>query len=144
MKNRSLIFLFLSVITGFMLTGCEATDENITGDDVRDPYIGVWQFVESGFKSTKAQSYIVSISKDPVNSSQVLLKNFGNPGTQDISVEGIVTANQIVISSQSMNNGWVVEGTGKTTNVNSSSMSWTYSITAGGDKLYYTATANRQ
>jgi len=144
MKNTSWIFLFLSVITGFMLAGCDPVDENVTGDDIRDPYIGMWQFVESGFKSTKTQNYMVSISKDSGNSSQVLLKNFGNPGIPDISVVGIVTANQIVISSQSLSNGWVVEGNGKSTNVNNSSMSWTYSITAGGDKLYYTATANRQ
>jgi len=143
MKTTFRFFLLLAVLSGFLITGCEPVDNTTSGDDPRDPYIGVWQFLE-GIKSTDGQSYIVTVIKDPSNTSQVILENFGNPGTQDVSVIGIVTANQIVISSQSMSNGWTVEGTGKIANVAKTSMTWTYSITAGGDKEYYTATATRQ
>lgn len=143
MKNTFRFFLFLAALSGFLLSGCEPVDETTDGDDPRDTYIGVWQFLES-FKSADGQSYIVTIVKDPSNSSQVILENFGNPGTQDVSVTGIVTANQIVVSSQSMSNGWTVEGSGKIANVNKTSMTWSYSIIAGGDKEYYTATATRQ
>jgi hypothetical protein len=143
MKTTFRFFLLLTALSGFFLNSCEPVDENTTGDDARDPYIGVWQFLE-GFKSTDGQSYIVTVIKDPDNSSQVILENFGNPGTQDVSVTGIVTANQIVVSTQNMSNGWTVEGTGKITAVNKKAMSWTYSIIAGGDKEYYTATATKQ
>jgi hypothetical protein len=143
MKTAFRIFLLFTALSGFLLTGCEPIEETPTGDDPRDPYIGVWQFLES-FKSPLGQSYIVTIKKDPSNSSQVILENFGNPGAQDITVTGIVTANQIVVSTQNMSNGWTVEGTGKIANVNKTSMDWNYSITAGGDKEYYTATATRQ
>ncbi len=142
MKTSFRLFLLFVAMSGLFISGCEPVDEP-TGSDDRDPYVGVWQFIES-FKSPVGQSYIVTISKDPDNSSQVLLQNFGNPGTQDVKVTGIVTSNQIIVTTQNLSNGWTVEGSGKITNVNKTSMSWTYSITAGGDKEYYTATASRQ
>ena len=145
MKNAFRLFLLIAAIASVIYTGCEPADEETSGDDSRDPFIGVWQFAESSsFKSTDGQSYIVTISKDPDNSSQVILENFGNPGSQSIFVTGLVTSNQIVVSSQSLSNGWVVEGSGKITNANQTAMSWSYSIIAGGDKEYYTATASKQ
>ena len=145
MKSPLSFFLFLAVLSGFFLTGCEPIDQTTTGDDPRDPYIGVWQFLESGsIKSVAGQSYIVTITKDPSNSSQVILENFGNPGTQDVSVTGLVTTNQIIVSTQNLSNGWTVEGIGKVNNVAKTSMNWAYSITAGGDKISYVAAAARQ
>lgn len=143
MKAIFRFFLLFASLSGFLLTGCEPVDDNTSGDDPRAPYVGVWQFAESK-KSTDGQSYIVTITKDPANSSQVLLENFGNPGSQDVSVAGLVTSNQIVISSQNLSNGWTVEGSGKISNVTKTAMTWNYSILAGGDKEYYTATATRQ
>jgi hypothetical protein len=145
MKTTFRFFIFLALLSGFMLSGCETTETPVDGDDVRDQFVGYWQFLETGgYKSTKAQSYIVVVSKDPDNSAQVLLKNFGNPGTQDITVVGIVTASQIVVSEQNMSNGWVVEGSGKLSNPTNTVMSWTYSITAAAEKLYYSASATKQ
>jgi hypothetical protein len=145
MKTTFRFFIFLALLSGFMLSGCETTETPVDGDDVRDQFVGYWQFLETGgYKSTKAQSYIVVVSKDPDNSAQVLLKNFGNPGTQDITVVGIVTASQIVVSEQNMSNGWVVEGSGKLSNPTNTTMSWTYSITAAAEKLYYSASATKQ
>lgn len=145
MKTNFRFFIFFALLSGFLLSGCETTETPVGGDDARDPFIGYWQFLETGgYKSTKAQSYIVVVSKDPDNSTQVLLKNFGNPGTQDINVVGIVTTNQIVVSEQNMTNGWVTEGSGKISNPTKTAMTWTYSITAGGEKLYYSANATKQ
>jgi len=142
MKTSVLTILFALAITSLFFIGCEPLDEDTTSDDPRDKYVGEWQFIES-FKSTEGNSYLVSISKDPDNSSQVILGNFGNPGSQSITVTGIATSTQIVVTSQKMSNGWTIEGTGKTTNV-IKSMNWTYAITAGGDKEPYTATATKQ
>jgi hypothetical protein len=142
MKTTILSILFALAFTSLFLIGCEPLDEGTTSDDPRDKYVGEWQFIES-FKSTEGNSYLVSISKDPTNSSQVIIGNFGNPGSQDITVTGIATSSQIVVTSQKMSNGWTIEGSGKTTNV-TKSMSWTYAITAGGDKEAYIATATKQ
>jgi hypothetical protein len=143
-KHSFLLFVFLTLAFSGLFVSCESDDfyDNDPTDN-RNEYVGVWRFTESGYqKSGLSQSYIVSISKDPSNSSQVLLDNFGNPGDSDNSVIGIVTINQIVVSSQTLTNGWVVEGTGKKDG--QGNMEWTYSIIAGGDKDYFTATAVKQ
>jgi len=144
MKTTFRFFILMTMLSGLFLSSCEPTDETTTGDDARDPFVGVWQFAESGsLKSTDGQSYIVTISKDEGNSSQVILENFGNPGLQDVVVTGIVTTNQIVISTQSLGNGWTISGSGKMTNSDKSSMSWTYTIVAGGNEDTYNATATK-
>jgi hypothetical protein len=141
MKTTVLTILFALALTSLFFIGCEPLDEDSASDDPRDKYVGEWQFIES-FKSTEGNSYLVSISKDPNNSSQVILGNFGNPGSQSITVTGIATSSQIVVTSQRMSNGWTIEGIGKTT-ASKTSMNWTYAITVG-DKDEYTATATKQ
>jgi len=142
MKRTFKLFFLLAAFTGLLVSSCEPVDDETTSDDLRDPYIGVWQFSE--LKSSDGQAYVVSITKDPGNSAQVILENFGNPGSSEVDITGLVFSNQIVISSQSMANGWVVEGSGKISNAAKTTMAWTYSITAGGDKVTYSATATRQ
>ena len=143
MKSIFRIVLFLSILaTSGLLTSCEPDNTDITDpNDPRNDYVGVWRFTESK-KNTLAQSYIVTISLDPDNSSQVILDNFCNPGTTDYGATGIVTTNQIVVSSQQLSNNWLVAGSGKLTG--EGKMTWSYSITVGGDLEYYTATATKQ
>jgi hypothetical protein len=109
----------------------------ITGDD-RDKFTGTWMFSES--PAARSISYSVTISNDPSNSSQVLLKNFGNMG-HSYSAYGIVTSKAIYIPSQEMSDGLFVEGNG--TLISTDNMSWTYNIEGGGDSEDYEATAVR-
>jgi hypothetical protein len=143
MKSIFRILLFLSVLaTTGLLPSCEPDNTDINDpNDPRNDYVGVWRFTESK-KNTLSQSYIVTISLDPDNSSQVILDNFCNPGTTDYGATGIVTTNQIVVSSQQLSNNWLVSGSGKLTS--EGKMTWSYSITVGGDLEYYTATATKQ
>lgn len=141
MKKTFFFFLLIAAFVSVLYSGCEPVDDNTTGDP-RDAYVGEWQFIES-FKSTESQSYLVTISLDPNNSSQVIIGNLGNPGDQDITVKGIVTSGKVIVSSQSMGNGWVIGGEGQMTNVAKTTMSWTYTITAGGNEDTYDATATR-
>jgi hypothetical protein len=144
MKPTFRLFALFIILSGIIVAGCEPVEEDPTGSDIRDPFIGMWQFVEnSSYKSTDAQSYVVSISKDPSNSSQVILKNFGNPGTQDISVIGLATSSQIVVSTQNMSNGWIVKGSGKISNPAKTTMSWTYSLIIAGSEEFFTANATK-
>lgn len=144
MKSKFWLFILFTIATGILFSGCEPVEEDPTGGDIRDPFIGVWQLVESSsFKSTDAQSYVVEISKDPSNSAQVILKNFGNPGTQDVAVVGLATSNQIVISTQNMSNGWIVKGAGKISNTAKTTMSWNYSLIIAGSEEFYAATATK-
>jgi hypothetical protein len=139
MKKTFLFFMLIAAFASVLYSGCEPVDEDTSGDP-RDQYVGEWQFIES-FKSTESQSYLVTISLDPNNSSQVIIGNLGNPGDQDITVKGTVTSGKIIVSSQNMGNGWVIEGAGQMNNVAKTSMLWTYSITAGGNQDDYNATA---
>jgi hypothetical protein len=143
MKSTFRLISLFAIVTTIAFSGCEPVDDT-TGGDARDPYIGEWQFIESGYKSTDGQSYIVTIAKDPNNSSQVILKNFGNSGSDDVSVFGLATSSQIVVSSQKMSNGWTAEGSGSVTNPAKTTMSWTYYLTIAGNKDPYTATATKQ
>ena len=108
----------------------------------RDELIGDWQFISTN-KSTEGQSYVVTISKDLSSSGGVILENFGNPGPQ-ITAKGVVTSGQIIVASQNMSNGWIIAGLGKIVDVANTSMTWTYSITVGGDKDDYIATATKK
>lgn len=142
MKTTFLSFLLISALVSILYSGCEPVDEDTTGDD-RDNYVGEWLLNES-FKSTLSQSYVINISLDPNNSSQVIIGNLGNPGSQDITVKATVTSSQVVVSTQKMSNNWIIEGSGSFSNVSKTTMSWTYTLTAGGSTDTYTATATLQ
>lgn len=142
LKTTFLSFLLISALVSILYSGCEPVDENTTGDD-RDPYVGEWLLNES-FKSTLSQSYIITISLDPMNSSQVIIGNLGNPGSQDITVKGTVTSGQVIVSSQKMSNNWFIEGAGSFSNISKTAMTWTYTTIIGGDEQTYTATAALQ
>ena len=144
MKTIFSLSLFLAALTILFISACEPVDGDPVSDDPRDAYVGEWQFIES-FKSTEGQSYIVTITKDPSNSSQVFLANFGNPGSNEVYAVGLVTSSQLVISQQKLVNGtWIVQGSGSFSNTSKTAMNWAFSITAGGSKDDYTATATKQ
>ena len=144
MKTIFSLSLFLAALTVLFISACEPVDGDPVSDDPRDAYVGEWQFIES-FKSTEGQSYIVTITKDPSNSSQVFLANFGNPGSNEVYAVGLVTSSQLVISQQKLVNGtWIVQGSGSFSNTSKTAMNWAFSITAGGSKDDYTATATKQ
>lgn len=144
MKTIFSLSLFLAALTVLFISACEPVDGDPVSDDPRDAYVGEWQFIES-FKSTEVQSYLVTITKDPSNSSQILLANFGNPGSNDIYAVGLVTTSQVVISQQKLvNSSWVVQGAGSFSNVAKTAMNWTLSVTAGGEKNDYIAIATKQ
>jgi len=142
MKTLFRISILLAVFTIFFISACEPVDEDNPDGDPRDAYIGEWQFVES-FKSTKGQSYVVDISKDPDNSSQIILENFGNSGVSGVYATAIVTSDQIVIPNQEMSNGWVTEGSGQMSNQKKTSMNLSYYFIIGADKENYTTTATK-
>jgi hypothetical protein len=143
MKTTLFSVLLMLALTSLFFISCEPIDETPPSDDPRDPYVGEWHLIES-FKNTEAQSYIITIALDNDNSSQVIIGNLGNPGSQDITVRGIVTSGQLIVSSQTMTNKWIIEGSGMFSNVTKTTMDWTYSITAGGNKDDYNATATLQ
>jgi len=136
--NRSLKIIFtLMVLSIFSACTLDEDLDPINGD-TRDKYTGTWLFAES--PASRNTSYSVTISNDPSNSSQVLLKNIGNMGNS-YSAYGIATSSSITIPAQEIYSGITIEGTGTLTSADV--MEWEYSITGGGDIEYYVATATR-
>lgn len=136
--NRSLKILFAFIMLS-SLSACTLDEDNDPLDgDTRDKFTGTWLFAES--PASRNTSYSVTISLDPSNSSQVLLKNIGNLGSS-YSAYGIVTTSSITVPAQEIYSGITIEGTGVLSSTDV--MEWDYSITGGGDIEYYVATATR-
>ncbi|HEX7411292.1 MAG TPA: hypothetical protein VF298_04045 [Bacteroidales bacterium] len=136
-------FQFLVIILMITFIQSCVPEDSVTPDtgDVRDKYTGTWLVIEHARKSSLIVTYTIVISLDPSNSSQVLLSHFsGYSGSNP--AYGIATSSSITVPSQSMASDWQVEGSG--TLANSSTMDWTYTITAGGNTDTYTATATKQ
>lgn len=132
------LLLMATAIFVLLLPACEI-DEDDNGANPRDKFLGTWRFNESEAKSELA-FYNVSIVIDPGNSSQVLLRNFGNVGNFH-SAYGIVTTDRITIPSQTVAS-LTISGSGTLTS--NSRMTWTYSINDGADLINYTAIAEKQ
>jgi hypothetical protein len=138
MKKRCRSSLAALLMLVMILPACEFDDVEPDGD-IRDKFVGIWRFDESEAKSDLT-FYNVQITKDPGNTSQVLLRNFGNVGNFH-SAYGIVTTNRITVTSQTVAS-IIISGSGTT--VSNTRMNWTYSINDGADLINYTAVADKQ
>lgn len=122
------------------MAACVPEDDIDTGDP-RDKFTGTWRFTETQIvKSPDAISFTVTISYDPNNTSQVLLRNFAQIGGQ-FAPYGIVTSNRITIPLQEVGQEFMISGSG--TLSGSSQMDWEYTTVAGGDKESFTAVASK-
>jgi hypothetical protein len=134
----------LAVVLLFLLaSSCDTTNTEgpETGDD-RDKYVGTWLFIENSSTRQPNSTYTAVISKDPSNSSQVLISNFTGVGSGSTDAYGIVTSTSISVPQQNIATDYKVEGFGNSST--STKMNWTYSVTAGGTKDDYSATATKQ
>lgn len=135
LKSRlAILFSFLVILNSCVL---DEDLDPISGDS-RDKFLGKWLFSES--PASRSTSFTVTISYDPSNSSQVLLKNMGNFG-YSVSAYGIVTSNNIYIPSQEIYPDMTISGSG--TMSSSDRMDWEYTITGGGDSEDFMAVATK-
>ena len=142
MKTLINLSIFIAALTLLFISACEPV-EDPTNTDAREPYVGEWQFNEQ--KSTDRLAYVVYITKDPNNSSQLILENFGSSGIAGDIVKAVVTTNQMVIAKQTMNgSGWVVEGNGQMSNPAKTVMTLNYYFIIGADKETHITTATKQ
>jgi hypothetical protein len=134
-------FTLITFLLGVMVSCVPEGDLDPDSDDDRDKFVGTWRFDETKVsRSVDAINYTVTISYDPGNTSQVLLRNFANVGGS-YSAYGIVTSNRITIPSQEITSGFRVSGSGTMSNL--STMSWEYTIIAGSDMESFTAVATK-
>lgn len=135
------LFTLMTFLLGVMVSCVPEGDLDPDSDDDRDKFIGTWRFDETPVsRGVDAINYTVTISYDPGNTAQVLLRNFANVGGS-YSAYGIVTNNRITVPSQEITTGFQVSGSGTMSDL--SSMNWEYTIIAGSDMESFTAVATK-
>jgi hypothetical protein len=120
MKTR--IFLIVVGILALHVPACLPIDEDVDPDDPVAKFLGVWKVNET----CSRMNYNVEILQDPGNSAQVLIYNFGNPGTGYDPAVGLVVSNTINVFAQTIGEGWTVNGTG--TYQSGGNISWNYTL----------------
>jgi hypothetical protein len=131
--------LLLSLAGMFILlfSTCLPVDEDPNPDDPNAKFLGTWSVSET----CNRMNYDVEIVNDPGNSAQVLLYNFGNPGTGYDPAVGLVVSNTIHVSSQNIGEGWTVNGTG--TYLTNGTISWVYDLAIPPNNYSCTATFSK-
>lgn len=130
-----LAFTFAMTLT---MISCNTDDDNNPSPvpDVRNKFIGDWNVVDGCSKG----NYVVNISKDPSNTSRVLLSNFANSNGSRPDT-ALVVSNSVILHTQTNSEGWVVAGTGEY-NVEGK-IQWVFSLTISGYQENCTATYSK-
>ncbi|MFU8844525.1 MAG: hypothetical protein ACNA7V_12045 [Bacteroidales bacterium] len=130
--------LVLPLLVIILFNGC--TDDNDPVDliDDRDAFIGTWNVNETCSKD----AYTVTITKDPGNSSQVLIGNFWHvPFCQDLPY-AIIAGKSMVIPQQSFcSNAFDVGGSGT---LSKNKLTLSYTVSDGADEYKCTAFYEKQ
>ena len=137
---RFIKHLFILGILSLTLSpACDlGTDDPVDPGDPRDKFLGGWKVNESCNRG----NYIVTIKPDDSNSSQVLLENFANAGPDSDDAVGLVVSNSIIVSSQTIGEGWTVSGNGEYKQ--DGTISWNYSLVIGAFQEDCTAVYSKQ
>ena len=137
MKKLIVPFSILMMLAILPFVACLPEEDDGTGDP-RDKFLGTWKVDET----CSRMNYIVTISYDPSNSSQVLISNFGNPGPGYDPAVALVTGNSIYVSSQTIGPSWTANGSGVYIS-SSETVDWNYTLKIGGNLLQCSATYSR-
>lgn len=131
MNTFKLIAYFIFTLVLFSCT--DETDPFNPQDD-RDVFIGTWNVDET----CNRIPYQVTITKDPTNSSQVIITNFWLIGPNEKAPYAIAAGSNIVIPEQNIYNDekTIVKGSGV---LNKKIIEWEYTVNDGAD--LYTCTA---
>ncbi len=92
------------ILSVLLLVGsCEFGEENGSdnGDDPRDNIVDTWRSTEISAIYGKS-NYLVDISKEPLDSTEIVLSNFYNLGI-DTEIKGVLNGYKIYISVQVVN-----------------------------------------
>jgi hypothetical protein len=120
MKTRILLTMLSLMV--LIMPACLPTDD-VDPDNPVEKFLGVWKVNET----CSRMNYDVEILQDPGNSAQILIYNFGNPGSGYDPAVGLVVSNTIIIQPQNIGEGWSVSGNG--TYKTDGTVSWDYSLT---------------
>lgn len=131
-------FVYLPLLIALLMSSCTDDNDPIDLADDRDAFIGNWNVTETCSKD----AYTVTITKDPGNSSQVLISNFWHvPFCQDLAY-AIIAGKSMVLPQQSFcSNSFDVNGSG---NLNKDKVTLNYTVSDGADEYKCTAFYEKQ
>ena len=103
--NKPVLFnTAILLVVVFLFQSCAIEDDSDYSDP-REKFVGIWNVSDLPGRI----NYIVNISKNPAQSSNVLLNNFADMGG---SANGLVVGNRIIIDKQPIGNDFLSNGTG--------------------------------
>ncbi len=147
-KNKAMLQRIVKYTLSIMIilfTSCEDLDDlgNVNGDP-RDKIIDTWMCDENSelYKSLK-NTFLVDISKDPNDSSRVLLDNFYNMGLGK-SVTARISGSTLTLDQQTVDGFTFTSGSGYISSDNQE-IEWTYKVDDGSGIIdNVTATFSRR
>ncbi|MEZ5083870.1 MAG: hypothetical protein R2750_10540 [Bacteroidales bacterium] len=135
---KRLLILSASIFIMLILSSCIEESDPFDLPDDRDVFLGIWDVSESCSKDF----YSVEIIKDPSNSAQVIIKNFGNTGSCSNPPYGIVAGSSLFVPTQSIcSDLFEVNGDGT---LNKNKITWQFTINDGADLYTCSATYTKQ
>ena len=111
--------VFIAVL--FLFQSCAIEDDS-GYTDPREKFIGTW----NGSDQPGRINYVVSIVKNPAQSTNVLLYNFADMGG---SANGLVVGSKIIIDNQNIGSDFLSNGTG--TYISSGSLQFEFILDDG-------------
>ena len=103
--NKPVLFnTAILLVVVFLFQSCAIEDDSDYSDP-REKFVGTWNVSDQPGRI----NYSVNISKNPAQSTNVLLYNFADMGG---SANGLVVGNRIIIDKQPIGNDFLSNGTG--------------------------------
>ncbi len=122
MKLNNLLFHAIIILSIFFMQSCAPTTDDETED--RNSYVGTWSVSDQSSRL----NYIVTITINPSNSTEILLNNFADLNTTAV---GLVIGRSVVIDNQQLGTEYSVNGSGSY--INSRQLEFNFSLNNGID-----------
>jgi len=140
MKRFKLTPIFLLILfTGFFTSCIDEIDDPFA--DPVEKYLGNWKASESSTLFGPGYVYDVSISRNPSNSTEILISNFYMQGWNE-KARALVTGNSLTILEQAICDGSIlIKGNGQ---FSGGKITLTYTADDGADLDNVSATYTKQ
>ncbi len=110
MKATKVLFLFISLTLFF---SCEETTDVIPDADPLDKFLGEWKCAEDSEVYGSGYVFDVKITRNPDNSSEILIANFYHQGMNE-KARAMVVRNSLIIMKQTICDDTIeIEGSGR-------------------------------
>ncbi len=127
-KNIKTLLILMCVFSGLIFVSCEK-DDDVFVDPV-EKFLGKWKCEEDSEVYGPGYNYDVEITRNPGNSSEVLIANFYMQGSREQAI-ALVAGSSLIIQEQTIcDDTIIIEGSGTYSN---GEINLTYTANDGAD-----------